>query len=190
VRKLPVTPFEASNALLERLPGWSGLAYSMFLMTGGRIGGSLFEDVLSHIAERRTLRTREAPAAPGEFLVYHFRAGEADAAWLHYLMREALTCGNRTVPHEAERLPVIKAQVEEIRQRQAEGLLPKDIDPAMLRLFGFALVSYPRLLSQVTRMTTTMSPDDPKFAAAWENLLRRIGDLLEDTARRESDRGP
>jgi EmrB/QacA subfamily drug resistance transporter len=190
VRKLPVTPFEASNALLERLPGWSGLAYSMFLMTGGRVGGSLFEDVLSHIAARRTLRTREAPAAPGEFLVYHFRTGEADAAWLHYLMREALTYGNRTVPHEAERLPVIKAQVEEIRRRQAEGLLPKDIDPAMLRLFGFALVSYPRLLSQVTRMTTTMSPDDPKFAAAWENLLRRIGNLLEDTARRESDRGP
>jgi hypothetical protein len=65
VRKLPVTPLEASNALLERLPGWGGLAYSMFLMTGGRIAGTLFSDVLSHVTERRTLRTsrRRPPRA-------------------------------------------------------------------------------------------------------------------------------
>jgi hypothetical protein len=49
-------------------------------------------------------------------------------------------------------------------------------------------VSYPRLLPQVTRMTTTMPPGDPKFAAAWEKLLRRIGDLLEEDARRVRDR--
>jgi EmrB/QacA subfamily drug resistance transporter len=184
VRKLPVTPFEASNALLERLPGWSGLAYSMFLMTGGRIGAGLFSDVLSHITERRTLRTQQAPLSPGEFLAFHFRAAKADTAWLQYLMREALAYGHQTVPHESERVPVIRAQVEEVRRRQAEGLLPADMDPALLRLLGFALVGYPRLLPQVTRMATTMSPDDPKFVAAWENLLRRVGSLLEDDARR------
>jgi hypothetical protein len=58
------------------------------------------------------------------------------------------------------------------------------MDPAILRLLGFALVGYPRLLPQVTRMATTMSPDDPKFVAAWENLLRRVGGLLEEDARR------
>jgi len=36
-------------------------------------------------------------------------------------------------------------------------------------------------------MTTTMSADDPKFVAAWENLLRRIGELLERDARRGGD---
>ena len=190
VRKLPVTPFEASNALLERLPGWSGLAYSMFLMTSGRIGGTLLADVLSHVTERRRLRTQQAPAAPGEFLAFHFHAGEGDTAWLHYLMREALAYGDRPVPYEAERLPVIKAQIEEVRRRQAEGLLPADMDPALLRLLGFALVSYPRLLSQVTRMTTSMSPNDPKFAAAWEDLLRRVGNLLEAAARPKAGAGP
>jgi hypothetical protein len=141
-------------------------------------------DVLGHVTERRTLRTQQAPAAPGEFLAFHFRAAEGDTAWLQYLMREALAYGNRPVPYEAERLPVIRAQVDEVRRRQAEGLLPADIDPALLRLLGFALVSYPRLLSQVTRMTTTMSPDDPRFAAAWEELLRRVGELLEAAAQK------
>jgi len=79
---------------------------------------------------------------------------------------------------------VIRAQVEEVRRRQAEGLLPADMDPALLRLLGFALVGYPRLLPHVTRMATTLAPDEPKFVAAWENLLRRVSGLLEDDARR------
>ena len=40
---------------------------------------------------------------------------------------------------------------------------------------AFALVSYPRMLPQITRMTTGMTPDDPRFAADWETLLRDVG---------------
>jgi hypothetical protein len=32
-----------------------------------------------------------------------------------------------------------------------------------------------------------MYPRDPKFVAAWESLLRLIGDLLEEDARRGRD---
>jgi len=188
VRRLPSTPYEVSNALLERLPGWSGLAYSMFLMTGGRVGEGLFHDVLARVTERRTLRTQRAPAPPGEFLAFHFHAAEADMAWLRYLMREALVCGNGDVPHEAERVPVIQAQVDEVRRRQADGLLPAHMDPALLRLVGFALVSYPRMMAPITRMTTGMTPDDPRFVAAWENMLREVGSLFQDQAARERAR--
>jgi hypothetical protein len=185
VRGLPRTSYEATNALLERLPGWStGFAYSMFLMTGGRAGDHLFRDILGRVAERRVLRTHLAPKSPGEFLAFHFRAGEADTAWLHYLMREALVYGTRTVPHEQERKPVIAAQVAEISERQALGLLPPDLDPALLRLLAFALGSYPRLLPQITRMTTGTGPDDPQFIARWESLLRRIGADLEEAGHR------
>jgi hypothetical protein len=31
------------------------------------------------------------------------------------------------------------------------------------------------------------APDDPNFAAAWETVLRRIGDLLERDARQATD---
>src|SRR5580692_8998873 len=139
VRRLPRTPFEVSNALIERLPGWSaGFAYSMFLMTGGRLGDRLVQDLVAHVTERRLQRVREAPQAVGEFLAYHFHAAEGDVAWLHYLMREALVFGNRPVPQERERAESIAAQVQEIRDRQAAGLLPADLDPGALRLLGFA----------------------------------------------------
>jgi hypothetical protein len=42
-------------------------------------------------------------------------------------------------------------------------------------LLGFAVVSYPRLLPQVTRMATGLAPGDPMFAARWEDFLRRVG---------------
>ncbi|MGP0092787.1 MAG: MFS transporter [Xanthobacteraceae bacterium] len=191
VRRLPRMPFEASNALIERLPGWSaGFAYSMFLMTGGRMGERLVQDLVAHAAERRLQRTREAPLAPGEFLAFHFHAAEADTAWMHYLMREALVFGNRPVPQEHERMPTIAALVQEVRDRQAAGLLPADLDPAELRLLGFALVSYPRMLPQITRMTTGMTPENPRFIARWEALLREVGSWFEEAARRKAAGNP
>ena len=128
---------------------------------------------------------REAPQAIGEFLAFHFRGAEADLAWLHYLMREALVFGNRPVPEENERQAAVAVQVNEIRERQAAGLLPSDLDPGHLRLLGFALMNYPRMLPQITRMSTGMAPDNPNFAARWEALLRDVGSWLEEAARRQ-----
>jgi MFS family permease len=183
VRRLPRTPYEVSNALIERLPGWSaGFAYSMFLMTGGRLGDRLVQDLVAHVIERRLALVREAPLPVGEFLAHHFRGAEADVAWLHYLMREALVFGNRPVPEEHERQAAVSLQVEEIRHRQAAGLLPADLDPGHLRLLGFALINYPRMLPQITRMTTGMTPDDPGFVAHWEALLRDVGNWIEAAA--------
>ncbi len=184
VRRLPRTPFEVSNALVERLPGWSaGFAYSMFLMTGGRLGDRLVQDLVAHVIERRLQRVHEAPQAVGDFLAFHFRGAEADVAWLHYLMREALVFGNRPVPYEKERQEAVSLQVQEIRDRQAAGLLPADLDPGHLRLLGFALMNYPRMLPQITRMATGMTPDNPSFVARWEALLHEVGSWIEEAAR-------
>ena len=48
---------------------------------------------------------------------------------------------------------------------------------------GFALMNYPRMLPQITRMATGMTPDNPNFVARWEALLREVGSWLEEAAR-------
>jgi len=93
-------------------------------------------------------------------------------------VREALAVGDREVPHEAERKPVIAMQVDEIRKRQAEGYIDSSLDPELVRLAVFALSSYPRIMSQVTRMTTGLRVTDPAFDARWTAFLRELGDRL------------
>jgi hypothetical protein len=179
VHRLPRTAYETDNALVERLPGWaSSLAWSMFLMTGGRVGDRLFAEEFAQMRERRLRRTEEAPDDPSEFLAYHFDEGAVDSAWLTYLVREALQHGSGPVPREEERLPVIQAQVDEIRRRQDAGLIAAELDPALVRLLAFALTNYPRVLPQITRMATGRPPDDPQFMADWEAFLRQIGERL------------
>lgn len=183
VQRLPQAPQQPANALIERLPGWaSGFAYSMYLMTGGRMGDQFFHDILGRVTERRIQRTHEAPMSPGDFLAYHFEAGAQDQAWLNYLVREALAYGSGPIPHEADRVRVIQEQVEEARRRQEAGLLTSEFDPAMLRLLAFALASYPRLLPQITRMATGRAPDDPAFVADWDRLLRAVGESLRPSS--------
>jgi hypothetical protein len=43
---------------------------------------------------------------------------------------------------------------------------------------AFALATYPRIFRQITRMTTGLPPDDPRFAAAWSAFLRELGRRL------------
>jgi hypothetical protein len=87
------------------------------------------------------------------------------------------------VPSEKERQEAVSLQVQEIRDRQAAGLLPADLDPGHLRLLGFALMNYPRMLPQITRMATGMTPDNPSFVARWEALLKEVGSWIEEAAR-------
>jgi EmrB/QacA subfamily drug resistance transporter len=182
VLRLPHGP-RFGNALIEQQPGRaSALAYSLFLMTGGRIGPRAFREILGEVTERRTQRIEEAPELPGDFLAYHFAQVSQDRSWLNYLAREALSYGSAPVPQEAERTPVVQRQVDEVRTRQAQGYITADLDPALVRLAAFALASYSRLLPQITRMTTGHDADDPAFMTAWESFLRRIGESLAPRA--------
>jgi hypothetical protein len=108
--------------------------------------------MVRHTTGHRTEYVRSAPDEPGEFLVHYFERTAGDAAWYRYLAEEALALGAGPVPLEEERRPVIELQVDEIRRRQSEGLIAGEFDPSALRLLGFALVSYPRLMPQITRI--------------------------------------
>jgi EmrB/QacA subfamily drug resistance transporter len=178
VLRLPHGP-RFGNALIEQQPGRaSALAYSLFLMTGGRIAPGTFQDILGEVTERRTQRIEGAPESPGDFLAYHFEQVADDRSWLNYLAREGLAYGSGPVPQEAQRTAVIQRQVDEVRTRQAQGYIAPDLDPELVRLAAFALASYPRLLPQITRMATGHDSEDPAFMTAWESLLRRIGESL------------
>jgi len=130
-------------------------------------------------APAREAAPRAAPqAGRGRWLTLAVVLAGTFMAILDVAIREGLTYQNGPIPHEKERLPIIQAQIEEIRRRQEAGLMAADLDPALVRLVCFALSSYPRVLPQITRMVTGLEPGDPRFMEEWEALLRRIGRLL------------
>lgn len=179
VQRLPLGPDSSGNALIERLPGWaSGFAYSMFLSTGGRAGDHLFADLVKQVKARRRARAEAAPDALGDMLAHYFVEEAQDSQWITYLARESLAFGDRPVPREFERAPFIGLKVQEMRERQAKGLAPAEFEPELLALLTFSVATYPRLLRQITRMTTGVTVDDPRFVEEWAAFLRRLGERI------------
>jgi MFS family permease len=167
------------NSLLQHVPSRvSGLVYSLYFLTGGRVPEPMLANFITEAVERRSLQTSEGPRPMGDYLVHHFEGAEEDLTWHRHLFEEALELGDGTVPNREERQAFIQRQVEEIRSRQSEGLISTEFDPAALRLMAFALASYPRLLPQVVRMTTGHPPDSPEFREMWDCYLRQLGARL------------
>jgi hypothetical protein len=143
------------------------------------VADTLLRDLLGHTIQRRLRRTAAAAEEPGEFLAFHFSQAAEDQAWLNFLVREALARGDGPVAHETERKPVIATQVDEVRRRQAAGLIDPDLDPEIVRLAAFALANYPRIMRQITRMTTGLTANDPVFEKRWIAFLKQLGQRLK-----------
>ncbi len=65
------------------------------------------------------------------------------------------------------------------------GLVPEELDPALITLMISSLTVYPLLYSNVTRMITGLSPEDPEFDEKWTTFLRVISERIFKT---ESDK--
>jgi TetR/AcrR family transcriptional regulator len=68
----------------------------------------------------------------------------------------------------------LQAQVARMRERQAAGEFPADLDPAYLTVMMFALASAPQVLPQVTRQMTGEDPESNGFAERYADQLRRL----------------
>ncbi|MGH7870069.1 MAG: hypothetical protein ACREP9_21130, partial [Candidatus Dormibacteraceae bacterium] len=165
------------NALLEPRRS-SGLTYTVYLLSGGNIPARIFNDLIRLPTVESKTEVESAPLPLGEFLAYHFESSNEDANWYRYLAEEAQTLGAGPIPQESERRAVVYQKVEEIRQRQMDGLIPSEFDPAAWRLMTFALATCPHLLPQMTRLTTGHAPDTPEFRGLWGKFLRRLGERI------------
>jgi EmrB/QacA subfamily drug resistance transporter len=171
---------QVKDIFLERLPGpLSGLAYSLFFNTGGRIGKPLFDEMLEEATERRSA----IDAPPEDFAAYmvnHFlETNEERPEWIHFLTREALDSKGDFESLKEEREKVIRQFVENIRNRQEKGFLNKDIDPEYLTLMVLSLSFYPRVFEAVTKTITKLSSTDKEFEKHWSELLREVAKAFE-----------
>lgn len=168
-----------NDILLERMPRpLSGLAYSFFFLSGGRIGKSLFNEMLEGALKRRYDELGDPDSFSDHMARQFIEINREDPKWIKFLVREALDSGKFEALGD-ERRRLIQSFVEDIRQRQEKGLVSANVDPQYLTLLMFAASFYPRMFPHVTKAVTGLDPSDPEFEKRWAEFLRRIAGEFE-----------
>ncbi len=90
------------------------------------------------------------------------------------VLREAIEQPDDEPLHAKLRSDYYAHQVESLTEFQARGLLPKDADLPCLFLMLTAILAFPFLLPQITRLVTGTSPSTPEFADRWRRLFESL----------------
>jgi AcrR family transcriptional regulator len=138
----------------------------------------LFRAILGQkLGERMTWATA-APDDPAEWLAYWLDVACRDPDWVRLMQWEALETGPGAVTREEDRQRAADWAVDEMRRRQAAGLLNPALDPAQTLLSMLALTTFPVAFPQIARLLTGLDPTDPRFLAQRTEALRAFARSL------------
>jgi len=105
-----------------------------------------------------------------------FERAAADQQWARILLWEALEAGT-LADHEGRRVRYAR-RVEQVREAQAAGRLPADLDPELLLLTLFGAAVYPVLVPQVAELVTGLQPTGRTFRKRYRDHLSRLATVL------------
>ncbi|MCR8656154.1 TetR/AcrR family transcriptional regulator [Paenibacillus endoradicis] len=91
---------------------------------------------------------------------------------------EALEDQPKNPQRETIRKHVLQSYVEDIKAKKEVGLVPEDLDPALLTLAITSLTTYPLVFADATKMITGMSPTDKDFQEKWMAFLTQISEKI------------
>lgn len=139
----------------------------------------LFREVLRRKIATRSAWLASAPEEPAERLPAWFKLACGDREWIQLLEWEALQWGENKVIDEERRLESVALAVERVRQQQAKGLLPPELDAGQLLLSMMALTAYPLAFPQLARLVTGLAVSEEAFQKQRETFLRQFATLLQ-----------
>ena len=88
--------------------------------------------------------------------------------WMH----EALERGDDNIVNLSERSSLAAKRVEAVREAQARGDLPRELDAALLTLALVAMEVFPAAFPQLVRVITGQRSTAREFRQGWHALLR------------------
>ncbi|WP_066174550.1 TetR/AcrR family transcriptional regulator [Bacillus marinisedimentorum] len=122
------------------------------------------------------------PANPVEIAEFRYNVNvEHLMDFLKFTAWEAVDNVPENSNGEERRKKVLQSYVEDMRSKQEMGLVPDELDPALITLMISSLTVYPLLYGNVTRMITGLSPEDPGFDEKWTAFLRMISERIFKT---------
>jgi TetR/AcrR family transcriptional regulator len=94
---------------------------------------------------------------------------------------EAIERGTKRIEDEALRREPIQRWIDEVREAQADGALPDELDAEQLVLSDLALAIFPLAFPQLTRLVTGRLPSDPRFVEERREFLLRLARRIDGT---------
>ncbi|MFN8028434.1 MAG: TetR family transcriptional regulator [Acidimicrobiia bacterium] len=134
----------------------------------------LFREILRRRLHERTATLHERGARGAQPMAERATRAAADAEYTRLLMWEALETKPSKPVNEEIRRSFFDTWVGVVREEQAAGKLPADLDAQQLVLTEVLLVLGPLLLPQVTHLVTGHVPTDPEFVAARSEFLEHL----------------
>ncbi|BDH63765.1 TetR family transcriptional regulator [Lysinibacillus sp. PLM2] len=76
------------------------------------------------------------------------------------------------------RKKVLQSYNADMVKKQELGLVPKDLDPALITLMMSSLTIYPLLYNNVTQIITGYTLEEPEFQEKWAKFLHQISEKI------------
>ncbi|GAA0337966.1 TetR/AcrR family transcriptional regulator [Bacillus carboniphilus] len=119
------------------------------------------------------------PADPADIAAFRFKVNTDHLMeFLKFTAWEAIDQIPSNSNGEESRSNVLQSYVEDMKSKQEMGLVPKEIDPALVTLMISSLTIYPLLYSKVTEMITGLNPEQPEFQEKWTEFLQIISERI------------
>ncbi|WP_426451843.1 TetR/AcrR family transcriptional regulator [Paenibacillus sp. S-38] len=119
------------------------------------------------------------PESPVDIAAFRLKVNQEHLLeFLKFTAWEAIDVLPENVNGEELRHKMLQSYNEDMRSKQAQGLVPLELDPALITLMMSSLTVYPLLYGNVTRMITGHTPEEPEFQEKWGQFLRLISERM------------
>ncbi|AOZ93900.1 TetR/AcrR family transcriptional regulator [Paenibacillus crassostreae] len=139
----------------------------------------IFEAVMDNLYSQHQPITLQTPTNPALLAEHRLRVNiEYRMDFQKFTAWEALEDQPKNPQRETIRKQVLQSYVEDLKAKQEIGLVPEDLDPALLTLAITSLTTYPLVFADATNMITGMDPTDKQFQEQWMAFLTQISEKI------------
>ena len=137
----------------------------------------LFDKALKYKFGGRYRTADAVPASLKQALEYWFRHSTDDPEFMTLLHQEAIKSDE--IVHQQLREQYYKERLSDLVERQKKKQIDEAFDPRMMLLALSALVMFPALFPQITKLISGKNPNDEEFKINWTQFLYALALRLE-----------
>lgn len=149
----------------------------------------IFEAVMNNLHSEHQPIALQTPTNPAFLADYRLKINlDYRMDFLRFTAWEALENQPKNPHRENIRQQVLQSYVKDLESKKEMGLVPEELDTAMLTLAITSLTTYPLVFGDATKMITGMSPSDPDFQEQWMVFLRKISEKIFSTPDKDNEK--